>query len=68
MKRASLYKLKGKGQINFLDATFNIGPLFHAGLHFYKPGESHHLTADEEFPVVNLWMAAEKNLDKSQVD
>jgi len=108
LKRTTLYELKSRGQINFLNATFDIGPLLRGGLHFYKPGEkshakeerhvhsdhyevfvniqgrgtleiegreyefnvgdmfliepgeSHHLTADKEFPVVNLWMAAEK--------
>jgi len=37
MKRASLYELRGKGQLNFLDATFDIGPLPRGGLHFYNP-------------------------------
>jgi len=108
VKKTSLYELKSKGRLNFLDATFDIGPLLRGGLHFYKPGEkshakeerhvhpdhyevfvnvqgmgileiegreydfnvgdvfliepgeSHHLTADKESPVVNLWMGAEK--------
>jgi len=108
VKRASLYELKSKGQLNFPDATFDTGPLPRGGLHFYKsgekshaeeerhvhpdhcevfvnvqgrgkleieggeydfnvgdvfliePGGSHHLIADESFPVVNLWMGVKK--------
>ncbi len=54
---------RGKLEIEGREYDFNVGDVF-----LIEPGESHHLTADEEFPVVNLWMGAKKNLDRSQAD
>ncbi|MBO3804303.1 MAG: cupin domain-containing protein [Candidatus Brockarchaeota archaeon] len=42
VKRASIYGIVKAGRTNFLDGTFDVGPLFEGGVHFYEPGEVSH--------------------------